>query len=209
MSAFTARTQVTTPLISNPVPEHAVVNTFHFTMDTTTMSTQAPLIAEELENVYEAIIGRLSDEYNWGAQMYRFYNLDDPEPRAPFYEAQHGTGVAPTTQASLPRQIALCGSFQGFKASGVNQARRRGRAYFGPFGIDANTDGRPSSTLRTALASGLLGLLTASDASSEWTWVVRSEVAGTTIPVDNGWVDDVWDTQRRRAPAQSARNVFS
>lgn len=209
MAAFTAKLQVTTPRVLTPPDRDAVVNTFNFTMESTTRSADAAVIAEEVEDIYEAIIAYLSDEWNWGQQVYKFYDLSDPIPRAPFYEATHGTGVAPTTQATLPPEVCLCLSYQGFKASGIPQARRRGRTYYGPLGISANSDGVPAAGFVTGLVAGGDQLLTASQAASSWEWVVRSSVTGTTIPVDNGWVDNAFDTQRRRGRKPLTRTTFS
>lgn len=209
MAPFTARLQVTTPLITNPNPRDVITNVFHFTMDTASQVADAAVIAEEVEDCYEALISFLSDEWAWAAQSYKFYNLDDPLPRAPFSEITGGTGVAPTTQASIPREVSLCMSFQGFRVSGFPQARRRGRVYFGPFGVSANNDGRPAAALVTAGMAAGTQLRAASVAAGSWEWVVRSQVAGSTIPVANGWFDNEWDVQRRRGPGPSSRNTWS
>lgn len=219
MAPFTARCQVTTPPVSGTL-EDAVVNTFYFTMESADRSTQAPVIAEEIEDLYEACISYLSDEYKWDTQTYKFYDMEDSLPRTPFYEAVHGTGVAPTTQAAMPRECALVISFQGFKASGVPQARRRGRIFLGPFGISANTDGRPTGALVTAAVAGAQQLLDISQSTSGWEWVVRSGgryhedgelviTSPSTIPVDNGWVDNEWDTQRSRGRDATSRTIFN
>jgi len=48
----------------------------------------------------------------------------------------------------------------------------------------------------------------ASDAAADWTWVVYSTVDNAMYPVDNGWVDNSWDTQRRRGVKPTARYTF-
>jgi hypothetical protein len=40
------------------------------------------------------------------------------------------------------------------------------------------------------------------------TWSVWSEANQTASPVRDGWVDDAWDTQRRRGLDSSARTTF-
>jgi len=70
-----------------------------------------------------------------------------------------------------------------------------------------------------------LGLFTASSASAVWKWAVFSPtIAGGWFlpdtegppnlpaaysPVQSGWVDNAWDTQRRRGLEATARTVFT
>lgn len=91
--------------------------------------------------------------------------------------------------------------------------RGRGRVYLGPFGTLANdsSSGRPSSTMRTAIRNAAQVLLDASSTSPGIDWVVMTQAAGpaTSTPVHDGWIDDAWDTQRRRGIAPSLRSVYT
>lgn len=140
--------------------------------------------------------------------IWKVYNRADPEPRAPVAEGVYSFASAPSGN-SLPTEVALCGSFQGQKTSGVPQARRRGRIYFGPIvATQIAPTARPSSTLVTALAQALDDLKTASDGAATWTWCVWSTVTGTNVPISDGWVDDEFDVQRRRGRIATSRTIY-
>jgi hypothetical protein len=101
-------------------------------------------------------------------------------------------------------------SFQGTPLSGTPQSRRRGRIYFGPFRTSGlNTQGRPAAGLITSLVNAGDALLAASDAAANWQWVIWSPTTGLEVGVANGWVDDEFDTQRRRGRVPTARTTFS
>jgi len=62
----------------------------------------------------------------------------------------------------------------------------------------------------TIIASGS-NLKDASDAATDWAWVVLNGLdatSTTTLPVDNGWVDNAFDTQRRRGLRPTVRTTF-
>lgn len=98
-------------------------------------------------------------------------------------------------------------SFQADKVSGLPQARRRGRVYFGPLGGAAEASGRPGTTLLSAVVAFGAALLSESNLA-DWTWVVYSTVNNGGAPVTNGWVDNSFDTQRRRGLEWTARTTF-
>jgi len=104
-------------------------------------------------------------------------------------------------------------SFQGERTSGQSQARRRGRVYLGPFGSSAGdtTSGRPSSGLRGGIITAAAAFGVQSQAAIEWVWGVIS-TAGPSMSfseVKDGWVDDAWDTQRRRGEGATLRTTFT
>jgi len=78
--------------------------------------------------------------------------------------------------------------------------------FFGETGND--TDGRPTPAMVTALAAAGGALLTASTAAATWAWLTYSTVAPGYTQVVNGWVDNEWDTQRRRGRAATSRTTF-
>lgn len=140
--------------------------------------------------------------------LMKSYDLSDPEPRVPVltFEAD----LAPGSDEPLPTEVALCMSFQAGAASGVPQARRRNRVFLPFFRADrSDTDGRPSSTLITDITTAAGVLLAASGpTSSDWQWVVYSPTDDAFDLVDNGWIDNEWDTQRRRGRIATARTTF-
>lgn len=199
------RVQTTIAMVSN-IPADYVTNTWHFDAD---------------EGVYEAPCDALTALYNslrpyfpatvsQSNHKHVVYRLADPEPRAPVFE-EFWTFTSAPTGFPLPSEAALCLSYQAEQISGQPQARRRGRAYMGPLNTTTleSTTGRPASSVQTAFSNAGDALLTASDAATDWYWSTWSVVDNAGYPVDNGWVDNAYDIQRRRGLAPTARVVFS
>lgn len=153
-----------------------------------------------------AIFGNMmkpTDQISW-----KSYDMNDPEPRAPILSAS--STISPDNTNTLPAEVALVLSFQAVRVSGSPQARRRGRVYL-PFlkSSQNGLDGRPSGTLVAALASAGDVLVTSSKASVTWKWTVYSPTDNVSRPVTDGWVDNEWDTQRRRGRVRTSRTLFS
>ena len=113
----------------------------------------------------------------------------------------------PTTL--LPSEVALCLSFQAPRIPGQIQNRRQGRVYIGPLNTGVASAGRPSSTARSTLAAaaGVLGVDIQTD--TDGFWAVWSAMNGTTAEVEEGWVDDAFDTQRRRGLQRTTKTTFA
>lgn len=192
------------------VAEDDIINTWHFvTVGETSVQDGATECWNLLDDFYQAIKGYLSSTLDPAQGLVKVYDMEDPEPRAPVYE--NALSALANTTTTLPREVALCLSFQAVKASGVNQARRRGRVYLGPF-TDATANdstGRPGTGLTGAVRTAADALVTASKASAVVKWVVWSPTEQVSVVVDNGWVDDEWDTQRSRGLQAVNRYVFS
>jgi hypothetical protein len=146
------------------------------------------------------------------------YDLADPEPRVPKGEGPFN--IVPSGTESLPTEVAACLSFQGLAASGVNQARRRGRVFLGPLNRECTVMVGGRTLLepgrQTVIADAADALLN-SQALAGVPWAVFSPTAratgaslfdATTI-VNNGWVDNAFDTIRSRGTDPSTRVVFS
>lgn len=145
-----------------------------------------------------------------GAHRIKVYDLADPEPRTPVTEQPFGIQAA-LVNDDLPREVALCLSFRAEYTSGANRARRRGRVYLGPFntgalgGPDAGEDSRPLGALVTDVIVGAQHVLS----NPTGLWLVWSETDAAGRFVIAGWVDNAWDTQRRRGAAPTVRTLFS
>jgi hypothetical protein len=195
-------------------PEDAITNTFHF-VNTDTVSDYDN-VRDILENFYTvqapdapnlitAFMTSASITGNWTLKAYA---LEDPKPRQPVIM---WTGsVSPGIGAALPAEVALVQSFQANIESGEIPARRRNRVYLGPFSTAANSaTGRPSDNLvATMLFAGKQMILEAT-ASVRWTWVAYSPTADEANQITNGWVDNAWDTQRRRGLYYSQRGTYT
>lgn len=129
----------------------------------------------------------------------RVYDRTSPPPNFPVADKVVNAGVAPVSQ--VPREIAVCLSFYADR----NVPRQRGRIYLpwcAKSGVTA-TPLRPDAATRTAalgIADGLAAL-----GGVDIDWQVWSETEGVGRKVTNAWVDDEWDTQRRRGLRPTTR----
>jgi hypothetical protein len=168
-----------------------------------------PIITAVIEECYNLLIAELSNLLAQNGHEIQFYRESDPTPRVPTFETTFNLDSAPSG-SPLPREVSLCLSFQAGKVSGLSQARRRGRIYLGPLdSATVGTDGRPDAGVIAAVASFGEQLLGASQASLTWKWAVYSRVNGSGSEVMDGWVDNSFDTQRRRGDAPTTRDTFS
>lgn len=201
------------------LPEDNMVNTWHFNGDPTFPATDFDNVRDMLKDFYTAIPGTTGASTRISQYMpsslinatalVKAYDLADPVPRVPVYESSFAL-VSLTSSAPLPAEVALCISFQGEAESGTNPARRRNRKYLGPWASTVSgNDGRPTPTLRAVIAGAGRRLKEAADASVTWEWCWYSPTDSANGVVDNGWVDNAWDTQRRRGPAPTTRSTFT
>lgn len=138
----------------------------------------------------------------------------EPTPRDPYVFPC--TFTARTSGSNLPSEVSLCGSFRAVNISGVPNARRRGRLYIGPFSsaaLNASGVSRPNSSLEAAVERFIEALSTPVLEDGEAiTHRVYSSLETSSWPegaeVNTGWVDNEWDTQRRRGNRSTGRNTF-
>lgn len=197
--------------------EDKIVNTFHFRVPVAS-DAALDIIETRINNFYELVPpGATVDVRNdmGGALLHttghtiKHYNMDLLPPRPPL--RVDPLDYVPNAASSLPAEVALCLSFRAALVAGLNPKRRRGRIYVGPYAIGSaattGPDSRPASGVTDRLARAGKALM---DASSSTTaeWMVYSEVSNSLALVEHVWVDNAWDTQRRRGAAPSARSSF-
>ena len=127
----------------------------------------------------------------------RAYDMSDAIPRLPRGEA---TGAPIDSGVGGPREVALCLSYY----AEVNQPRRRGRMYIGPWHQAAMLE-RPNATNRgylATLAEGISGL-----GGINVQWVQFSPTTGEFHNVTDYWIDDEWDTMRSRGLEGTTRTA--
>lgn len=141
--------------------------------------------------------------------LVRAYILGTTPGAPPDYTSSF-TAPAGSASSALPAEVALCLSYQAALEDNVNQARRRNRKYIGPFASNAlGTNGRPSPGLIDTMTLAAREMLQAAQASVTWEWVGYSKTNAGSWEIDNGWVDNAWDTQRRRGPVGSSRQPWA
>lgn len=192
------------------LPKDRMVNTFSF--EGSESVTDVSNIDDMLVDFYtnEQISNSISDFFPSqtysGDYTVSVYCLDDPEPRVPRGVFPHS--FTPSVLTAFPTEVSLVLSFHGDFVSGVNLQRQRGRIYLPALAASLNVSpGRPATTFINDVLSAAGELADAAAASTAFDWVVWSRAGNTTYgPVNQGWVDDEWDTQRRRG--RSAANRY-
>lgn len=193
------------------LPEDVIVNTFHFaTLDPTPTAAEITAISLALDAFYDtvttsgsAVRQYLNQTVAAAGHRLKMYALTDPEPRFPVYDEPFV--ITTPTGAPIPSEVALCLSFQSAPASGVNMARRRGRVFIGPLNTAAlltgTDDAYPNSTFTATLVAAGVRLRNDPDC----VWGVWSPTGSEFNTIASVWVDNSFDTQRRRGKRPTAR----
>lgn len=192
------------------LPEDRVVNVFHFD-NAAIFSTHAAAVSNAVQNFYttpyggDPVSAYISPWVQRAAEL-RIYDMSTAKPRVPtIIPFNLGTVLA---NAGLPEEVALCLSFHGATPPAVT-ARRRGRVYIGPLVTSAyssatnTTPSRPSTNFLTTLTGAATALL--DSAGVDWAILGKDGY----VQVSGGYVDNAFDTQRRRGPATTARTEWT
>jgi hypothetical protein len=145
-----------------------------------------------------------------GGVIIKSYDLDAAPPVVPVLQDSFGLGPAQTGAQPLPSEVAVCLSYRAEQVSGENPRRRRGRVYIGPLVVQDQTSGtldpRPNDALKDILLDAAAQLATPTDPpGSGLDWRGYSEADNLQWFIDTCWVDDAFDTQRRRGPRPTSR----
>lgn len=137
------------------------------------------------------------------------------------------TMPAPNASTQLPEEVAIVISVNGdlddVPVTATNpdpppavirpQARRRGRLYLGPLtqtaGTEVDTSYRPNATLRSDAGLAIATMYNAIVTLTPYVLGVWSKADEVVHPIVAGYVDDAWDTQRRRGLAATLRTTFT
>lgn len=214
------RVQAITPG-STGMPDDVYVNTFHFSdlganIGTAIFAPQAVVLLDEFYGADVPAIGGplwALMPSSLGQVEYRVYDMGDPQPRPPVILPSSSPGGPNGANFSLPYEVALCSSYYADR----NLPRQRGRIYWGPLTtLAAAASGTPA----TAAINGLVEAsvrLHGSALANVTPWMVYSPTqeaspVGTTPAynqITDGWVDNAFDTQRRRGPDATSRNNWA
>lgn len=201
------------------LPADATVNVWHFLVTGAISDAIVTEVNTALTAFYGALLGLYPNTIFLSPRTVKYYDLSHPEPRAPV--STRGQAWAPTGSIALPEECSVCLSFSADVASGQNRARQRGRVYLGPLSSNcaAVVSSRVvvASSVQTQIASAAQTLLNSSLAATTWKWAIYSPTSAAAggseeswvVPVAHGWVDDAFDTQRRRGTAPRSRVTFT
>lgn len=201
------------------------VNTFHLLM-ASYGSGDLDEVAQDLKDFYEVVpTGSsvhpvsyfLAGQADTAGARIKMVDLSDPKPRTPIFDELYTpTNVFGGSEVPLPSEVACCLSYAAAPVSGVPLARTRGRIYIGPLStIAIRTAGsagiaRPSADFMNTLAEAGKTLADAwAGLSPVSLWVVYSPTSETYHGIVRWWVDDAWDTQRRRGDRPTERATTS
>lgn len=128
----------------------------------------------------------------------KLYDIEGEPINRPKAIAVRNPGSA--TGTGWPREVALCLSFNG----GNNEPRNRGRIYLPYAKLGTGTpDVRPSTTIRDKAAA--LVPIFANLGGSNVDWIVWSPTALAATKVERWYVDDEYDTIRKRGLKPTTR----
>lgn len=214
------------------VPEDNVVNTFTFQTAAVGSPTSADYddIAVFLQSFYNNAQTSGSTVANLlGTQLSRAangvtikqYDLDGhllgDAHGSPRRVSTFTLGASQGGETNMPSEVAICLSYHALLTDFQQElgntrpaARRRGRLYLGPLCTLARTqdattgDVKVSSVARSTLTQAATALL----ASPTVSWSQWSRKQAAVSDVTGGFVDDAFDTQRRRGRNASLRTSF-
>lgn len=202
------------------LPADRAINVWHWRTpgDVGDVTTEVSVL---LDTFYTAIDDFLSASLT-GNIVLKFYDLEDPEPRAPVDQISIAMGAVAAT--AYPGEVACAMSFQGPIVSGFSQARRRGRIFLGPLASGAGSgttpDVRPSTSFRSTVCTAADNLMSDSTTPGLIWSVFSPSTAGAQpwdatalgnafVTITNGWVDDAFDTIRSRGVKATTRTTWT
>lgn len=217
-------------------PADIVQNTYHFNHVGAPDIAEMTAVCDAITDCYQIGVGGQGNSLNTFLSpaivrdaMAHFVSVYDAENGgSDLHEINWALGPPGGAPNQLPSEVALCLSYHG-DLTGLQEeapdgpdlgtkvdrpkARRRGRLYYGPFSVNALSAvqaGRPITGLRDCLIGIGDHLL-----NGDWRppgaiidWVVWSTVNQDDTPVVGGWVDNAFDTQRRRGISPTIRDLF-
>lgn len=200
------------------IPEDVATNTFYYeTLGSPNPATRAAIM-DGVSSFYDTVVVGAAVGAYMAAYVSRaadaceveLYDLTDPLPRQPIDRSTF-TMPAATGTSNLAAETAVCLSFRGLYVSGQPNARRRGRVFIGPLSgaavtaATASTFPSPLGAFVTDLLDGAFDFLATIPDVEGATWSVYSPSDGVARPVVEAWVDNAFDTQRRRGNAPASR----
>lgn len=193
------------------LPADRVVNVFHFVgpNDYATDVVRCQNLVDAFFTHAQAnfaVGGYLSPWVQRAAEL-RAYDMDIPkDTRVPsivpvLLPGPFGDG--------LPEEVATVLTLHGYVPPAISR-RRSGRLYFGPLCTNAGSLGsatQPTRPSPTFLADIVTAAKTLRDVAAGWpVWCIRStRPAENYVPIQGGYCDNAFDTQRRRGPDPSVK----
>lgn len=205
------------------LPRDDVVNTLYFTKTGTPSSGDYDALGLAISHFYNttadgsalSIAGYLGRDRDYGTNHCKtqFYVVpSSPGPTGSPVHTYSWSLIDPGVHVTLPDQVAVVNSYHSDLTGVTNPKRRRGRIFLGPLNILALEESGSALGAQTVSAGFMADIirsttliLSAQTVSAGWTWVQWSPTDWTARTVDGGFVDDRFDTQRRRLERTTGR----
>lgn len=189
------------------------VNTLAFDVSSAgTFSSWGPDLATMVANAYLAASGTNGALLNYyapcieGGTEVKVYDLGDTPPRQ--FHMTTFTMTPASVVTPYPNEVAVCLSFK--TSQGTVTSRNRGRIYIGPLHGDRAAakdllgNAVPSAGIKSAALDLAKELYDGGEAIG-MPWSIWSRAGNSLGHILSAWVDDAFDTQRRRGQAPTAR----
>lgn len=205
------KAQVTMPY-RNVAPTNVAVNVWSFEIADDEVD-QYLEVQSYLTVFYTTLVDWFSPLLDMTQSNIKIYVRSDLEPQVPRFDNSGSFGNTNQTNDPLPEEVAAVMSFRAPLVSGTIPARRRGRIFLGPLGSQVSitgTNGRSVidpdfvQAVITASVEAAAELVTAGNAHTVW-----SKTNEANYVVSNYWMDNAFDTQRRRGPSSSTRQGWT
>lgn len=195
---------------TDEVAENFITNSWAFSTSAAPSEAEFTEYTQCFRDFYNAFSSFMPGGVAQNGHEVKYYELGTGlKPNYPWASQTFGFTVLPSTDP-LPSEVALCLSFQGPKVPGFPQARRRGRVYLGPIRSSSSSAGRPNASIMTSTASAAVvlcqDLKDCTNAAQLGVWSVANNDL---VLANDGWVDNSWDTQRRRGLDTTARTTWA
>jgi hypothetical protein len=207
------RVQVILPYVTG-VPEDVSTNTLYITADD---DPDFGELTDQIALLYNFVPDGFGHGTSWylsalvdrgaGACKMRFYDMALPPPRLLIAETEW-TLEEEADGFALPPEVAVCLSY---KAAGPSQPRLRGRIFIGPLtdrALANDDSGTPAGSFRACLAI-TAATFAAAGPGNGYVWAGYSPTDDEAYVIHDGWVDNAFDTQRRRGVQATSRETWT
>lgn len=202
------------------IPQDVVVNTLCFRLDDPPGVAAVSLLTDFYNEPVDETDTSIAD------LLHVYLDRTGNACRFEFYEVNLATGdvgsplaVVPWTllgdpdENNLPLEVAVCTSFAAAPSEGSSPGTRKGRIFIGPFNQTVCTAGdddptRPDVNAILTLSGATQRLVQDTEAGGIQ-MVVWSRKDNAAYEIVRGWVDNAFDTQRRRGVDPSSRTVWN
>ena len=201
---------------ANGIPRDGIVNGFHFSGGANPTTSDMDDVATLLQSFYNtshmtsepAIAGWLSVLLSRGTNKahVKLYNMGDAHPRQP-HTVDFTLLAASSSDNGLPAEVSVCLSLQ----TNANHTKSgRGRVYIGPLHsntvrIASNRVFPAGDTIESIRGAARFLIDAGTDVSHPFHWSIYSRKLNEMFRVDAAYVDNEFDTQRRRGYRPTTR----